>query len=1335
LPFVRRALLAIPIALLFAEVSAAPADGKAGIEFFENKIRPILVDHCVKCHSSKKKSPKAGLVLDTKEGWMRGGDSGAAIVPGKPDKSLLIEVVRYQNPDLQMPPKKKLSDAQIADLVRWVEIGAPDPRSKHARGDKPANPSDEFDLEKRRREGWCWQPIGDPATPKVREDAWAKDDIDRFILARLEARGLSPSSDADRRTLIRRLSFDLTGLPPTPKEIDAFLADESPNAVADLVDRLLASPHFGEHWGQHWLDLVRFAETRGHEQDYAIPEAWRYRDYVVRSLNADVPYDQWLVEHVAGDLVDSPRLDPDNGNNQSIQGTGFWHLGEATHSPVDIRGDEADRVHNQIDVFSKTFLGLSLGCARCHDHKFDPISQRDYYALFGYLQSSSFQLADVSDPRKQAAAAKKIDDLEEATVSALEKSFADAKRAQLERFPAYLVAAVSALEAGPLAAADRAKAEAAEKKKANAGKPIEGEIVFEDFESKTYRGWTAEGTAFGDRPNTQRTLPRYQGRVRAKGKRFVNSHVVLEGGKKKASDAHTGTLTSREFEIRHAFINFLIGGGSHKEKTCLELLVDGKVVRTQPGFNSNKMRPATFDVADLVGKKARLRIADRVTAGWGNVGVDHIVFSSTPAVGEVAKKPVEPKSVEAPDAMRARFEVVAKARGLDAGVLERVAGALRDAENDLESPLYALARIALSKEGKTEDVLETLRERASASEAALAKQQVTTSIKEGERNYKPSKRPWTEEDIIFDYGKLEAADWIPSAYRFGKGPRRTGDILIGSAENPIASVVTHGYADSLRRSTRFSGFLRTPTFEVRADHVWFRTRGDCQAFISIDSHRVVHGPLHGVMRQNKKGDGDKWKWHSVPLRDYLGHRIHLEFTAGRNFALERVVFADRPLPEVHELNEHIARWLEASESAQLEALAKSFAATVRASVEAFASGRLDSSASGRSHAELIDWLAKNAGLFESSPSHDRQMAQSVRAYHDEKRAAEGSIPGGIRALALLDGSSEDEPLHVRGNHRNLTKEPVPRSTLTVLRKPAEKVDPSKRGSGRLALAEKLIQRDNPLVARVLVNRVWHHLFGRGIVRSVDDFGVMGDEPTHPDLLEHLATSFVEDGWSLKKLIRRVVLSSTYRQSSRPNAKGTELDPENILLYRARIRRLNAESIRDKILAVSGRLDRKLYGKSVMVHITPFMRGNRSPRGSGPLDGNGRRSIYTEVRRNHLSSMLLAFDKPIPFSTIGRRSLSNAPAQPLILLNDPLVHQQAQIWANRLLKDHSGASDAERLGIAYLEAFGRPRRAAESKALLAFLDTQAAEYEGTNRESAWIDLCHTLFNVKEFIFLD
>ncbi len=340
---------ALVIGFCFGGTRAAlPPSDPDPSQFFESKIRPLLIDKCYPCHSAQARKLKGGLFADNRDGLIKGGDSGPAIVPGEPDQSRLIDAVRYGNPDLRMPPKIRLADAQVADLTEWVKRGAPWPVEKSS-GTISAKPV--FDLQKRKHAHWAWQPIRRQDPPAVKQAGWPRGPIDSFILAKLESAGLSPAPDADRHALIRRVYFDLTGLPPAPRDVQAFVDDSSPRAFEVVVDRLLASPQFGERRARHWLDLVRYAETHGHEFDYPIPNAWRYRDYVVRALNADVPYDQFLTEHLAGDLLDRPRTNPEEGFNESILGTGFWFLGEEApfprrYSPGRSRPDEQPPRHD-----------------------------------------------------------------------------------------------------------------------------------------------------------------------------------------------------------------------------------------------------------------------------------------------------------------------------------------------------------------------------------------------------------------------------------------------------------------------------------------------------------------------------------------------------------------------------------------------------------------------------------------------------------------------------------------------------------------------------------------------------------------------------------------------------------------------------------------------------------------------------------------------------------------------------------------------------------------------------------------------------------------------------
>ena len=363
-------LLAVASMVLPLSHACAADLTPAQLDFFENKIRPVLADHCYKCHSPLAEKVKGGLLVDTRDGLLKGGESGPALVPGDAENSLLIKAIRYTDPDLQMPKDKKLEADQIADLTAWVKMGAPDPRLASAQN--YANHSTNH---------WAWQPVKPGPVPQASDPAWCQSPVDNFILAKLDAAGLKPNPPADKRTLIRRASFDLIGLPPTPEEVDEFVNDSSPDAFAKVVDRLLASPHYGERWGRHWLDVARYSDTVGqprrNTEDNLYPFAWGYRDYVIRSFNENKPYDVFIKEQIAADRMSSSARNPTN-----LCALGFLTVGDH------YMGMQNDVINDRIDVVTKGFLGLTVTCARCHDHKFDPIPQQDYYSLFGIFSSS-----------------------------------------------------------------------------------------------------------------------------------------------------------------------------------------------------------------------------------------------------------------------------------------------------------------------------------------------------------------------------------------------------------------------------------------------------------------------------------------------------------------------------------------------------------------------------------------------------------------------------------------------------------------------------------------------------------------------------------------------------------------------------------------------------------------------------------------------------------------------------------------------------------------------------------------------------------------------------------
>lgn len=1184
----RLTILCLPVALF-----AAPSADD--LQFFETRVRPVLAEHCYDCHSVGAKKVKGDLLLDHISFHEKGGDTGPATVAGKLDESLLIEAVRYKNIDLQMPPREKLSDTEIADLEEWVRRGAPWP-------DEPiptANNLETFDWKARRDSHWSWQPIQSVEPPAVNANDWPRLPMDRFVLSQLEKAGLTPSPETDRRTWLRRVSFDLTGLPPSLEEIDAFVADTSDAAYEAVVDRLLASSAYGERWGRHWLDLMRYAESCGHEFDYTLEDAHQYRDYVIRAFNTNVPYNDLVREHVAGDLMESPRIDPQSGWNESLIGTGFWFLHEAVHAPTDVKKDEADRIDNQIDVFSKSFLGLTVACSRCHDHKFDAIPTKDYYALSGYLQSARMQRGMLDPGGKIAAAAKQL------------KPLRAAAKPDSDALIPWLMAtqAVRDYQPEPVAV--------------DLLEPVtNAPIVFDDFEGDMSK-WTLEGDALTQQP-AQGSIGNQQPVSGFLGKGLVNTFVKGDGPQ--------GSATSQAFPIERRFINFYIGGGHHVEKTVLELLVDGAVVRSEVGrgpIDNELLTPRSWKVDDLIGKQAQLRIADRSGGGWGHILIDHIVFSDTA------------------DERTLAVVAIAEAESLDKAKLKEFCETVDKSAAAISHPLHAWHLLAKSDE-LTADF-----------------EKLKAKVKEGERPSIPA------ESLLSDF-EQGFGRWHTTGEAFG--------------ERPI-----DGVASSRHLSTRFQGVLRSPTFTLE-EKVFFLIRAEkAQVRLIIDGYQmeVRNGLLFGGTSLKDLSTKGEWKWMSLGNSMYNGHRAHLEFhdTNDGYVEIQTVSIANPPPPPYDPATRTL---VQGAAPANLEALAQRLA------------DALDRGA-------LTDLL----GPAKTDPAI---------------AAIEKSIPNPVTCVAMAEGSGEDEFVFIRGSHKNLG-ELAPRQLLVAIA--GEDQPTAGDGSGRMELVDRMFAPENPFPARVMVNRLWHHLFARGIVPTVNDFGEMGLPPSHPQLLDFLAEDFRSD-WDIKRMLRMMVLSQTYRQDSKPaNPKAELADPENNLLHRMPIRRLQAEAIRDSVLAISGTLNPTMYGRPVGVHLTEFQQGRGRP-GSGPLDGAGRRSVYLSVRRNFMSSFMLTYDFPTPYSSTGRRTVSNVPAQALVMMNDPFVVAEAKRWAERL-----GSTPIEaRLETAYQQAFARPPTDAERQRATQFLEAEAGAKKLTaDHPTVWSALCHALMNVKEFIYLN
>lgn len=811
------------------------ADDAAKLDHFEKKIRPVLVAHCYECHSAaavKSGKLKGGLLLDTRAGLLAGGESGPAILPGKPGESALLAALRFEA--LEMPPDGKLSDSIIADFEQWIADGALDPRAGEAIATKKEINFDEA------RKHWSFRPLVKPALPTVKNNAWAKDDLDRFILAKLEAAQLAPAPDADDAILLRRLSFDLIGLPPSPQDIATFVErckTDRDQAVGEAVDRLLASPHFGERWGRHWLDVVRYAESNGRDQNIVWHHAWRYRNYVIESFNQDKPFDRYVREQVAGDLLDLPTREE---RDAALTATGMLAMSPKNIEEVNKALYRMDLIDDQIEVTTRAFLGLSVSCARCHDHKFDPIPTKDYYALAGIFGSSNTLY-------------------------------------------------------GPAR-------------------------------------WGTKGTP--------------------------HKHYAIIG-----ADAET----------------------------------------------------------------------------LGPPGIVHV-------------KDLEKAHEDFNQARADRYRVVRK---------------IADLKNQLAKP------------------------------------------------------------------------------------------------------------DS--EKTKLDADIATMDAEVR-----------------------------------------EWD-------------------------------------------------------------------------------------------EKIKELGKS---LEDKITNPPPQPQWVMAMRDMPEAT-------------------DYKVHIRGETTNLG-DSAPRGMLQLFSLPDLPAIGTQQ-SGRLQLAHWLTHEQNPLTPRVTTNRVWLHLFGRGLVTTVDDFGINGATPSHPQLLDYLAAELIEDGWSIKRLIRKLATSRTYRQASAYNVAHFEQDPDNILLWRMSPRRLEAEVFRDSILAVAGKLDLAPPSQPMLAKFNPYKQHTWASHDAfiKPAEIEWQhRSVYLPVIRGVLPELFSLFDFADPSRVVGERGDSVVPAQALYLMNSPWILDRSRETAERLLATPE-MDDRARLALLYSQAFNRAPTTAENERMLGYINQPATGDPASARSQAWARVCQVVFASAEF----
>ena len=1038
-------------------LAAGIAFGSEGFTLFENKVRPILEEHCLKCHSEAKKV-KGGLLLDRKAGWKEGGDSGVVIVPGKPEESLLIQMVRHEADVEAMPPKSKLSDSEIADLAEWIKKGALDPR-KEAIGEEIKERG--FDLEERKK-WWSLQPVSRVKVPEVENQKWPRTNLDRFILAGLEEKNWSPAVEADGVTLLRRAGLVLTGLAPAPEELDEFLADTEEGAYERAVDRMMSSPHFGENWARHWMDVARYGESKAFEQDYWMPHTWQYRDYLIRAFNEDVPYDQFVREALAGDLLERPRINSETGYNESVIGPGFLHLVDGHHGVTDLHEDEARVIDSVINVVGTTFHGLTISCARCHDHKFDAITDEDYYSLYGMFRSSRLHYANVAEPK-----------------------------------------------------------------------------------------WSDE--------------------------------------------------RSREMRSAH-----------------------GEVVKAT-------LKNAAAQLSQLGGTIAKVR-----------------ELAENKELVEACRR-LDPKDAEA-----------RKKLGKKLG--------------ETTSPEVASWFIALHAPG-------------GKPELAGMKHLFDSSNPAPRKNEVLAQRAWLTDGVGF-----ESAE--------------SGRFFVNPGAASLIQRVVGGGMVAGHFSSRLDGTVRSEDFVTNGEpiKIWIRGRFATVSLVIRNYELVGHGPTTGPLR--KSVNSDQWQLVQFPTSLWKDEAAFIQIQHQGESKRVRASGAGGVEPNDE-------AWVAVATELPDWGKVWNLANSIDEVVTSLLAGPKDGAG-----AEVL------GALFASGLLTPDQTESPLKEALGIFKKVRDSIEKPVYVRSLVDGTNMDEPVYIRGNHKRPSDEENPRRFLAGLNGEAL----TGRGSGRREWAEQLLKPENPLTARVRVNRIWSRVFGKGIVASVDNFGKMGEKPSHPELLDFLANDFMKEKWSIKVMIRKMVLSSAFRMSSIPGAEAAELDPKNVYLQRMSVRRMSAESIRDHILATSGDLKRDLFGPSVPAYIKDQPNSRAKPR-EGPLGGNGRRSIYLASRRNYLPSFLRTFDAPNSTEPVGRRNITTVPAQSLALLNHPLVHQQARVWGEGIVKRNG--SDQEKLSRLHREAFSREITKEEIEWGLSALKKLGVD---ANPQEAWASLCHIIINRKEFIYV-
>ncbi|MFM7816800.1 MAG: DUF1553 domain-containing protein [Verrucomicrobiota bacterium] len=1258
----------------------------------------------------------------------------------------------------------------MAEGLALLSVTAADPAD--------AGASWQTTLEKR-SQWWSFQPLRDSGIPENPPGDDTTHPVDRFLRVRLRKAGLEPAPETDRATLLRRLTYVLTGLPPSPEETAAFIADADPEAYDRTVDRLLDSPRFGERWARHWMDLVRYCESHGSQGDPELPMAWRYRDYLIRAFNADVPYGQLVREHIAGDLLPNPRINPSEGLNESAIGPAHLRMVEHGYVPVDALDDSVKVVDNQIDVVTKTFLGLTVSCARCHDHKFDPISQRDFFALYGIFASCRPGQVVVDAPGVRSRNLDELATLKERIGKGLDTAWHRSART----LPGTLLA--QADRSARLARLDGAIRDTIE-----AITRIESRVR-SDWAREQKRPTPSEMPAplarWTFETDLQDSVGSMNGRAES-GATIRNGRLVLQ-----TPDAHVVT-TPLPVELREKTLEAWVtladldqrGGGALTVQTPDSAVFDSIVFgEREPGhwiagsdyFNRTDDAAGTRETArpdELIHLAIVYRSDHSITlyrngqhygrtytrgtltpfaaqSGRVVLGRRHLAPGVTALRGEIEEARLYSRALEP-------AEVLASYRaGVDtlpaAELLARLTPAERTRLEGLRRDLEDLRsrQTSLVAEIPKEDPWISALGRADREETSPLHAWVKLAPLEGQafrQGWLDLSNRWSSElaarhafnatnhMVAWDLTGPDAAHWFQSGTSTPPQAEPAGGFTVEPTGERVVRGLQPAGIQSNPLTRKQPTVVTSPRFRVETDSISLRVLGEHTSVrLVVENYAIGGGGLYPAQTVGQ----DEMGWVRLDTAYRKGSSAYLElvtaedfpnpglrsggraFQDGRaHFGISAVAFhaGSQPPRETHL---PIAFLLRRPAPGSARDLAALYGRLLEQAVEHRSKGTLEPD-----EFAFLDAFVR-LDLLPTSSARLPGLAQTVAEY----RRLEAAIPVPRRAPGVHEAAGFDQPLHIRGQP-DKPGPVVARRHLEVLG--GRDYSTSAR-SGRLELAEDLADPSNPLVSRVMVNRLWHHVFGRGLVGSTDNFGALGEPPTHPELLDFLARRFLDRGGSIKDTLRLLVTSHAFCQSSAPSEAARRVDPANELLSHARVRRLEAEGVRDAILSVAGQLDLRMFGPGVNVYYVGKTEGGGP---AGPLDGDRRRSVYQRIRRNAHNPLLEAFDAPKPASTRGRRDSTNVPAQALTLLNDPFVIEMAARWAAEVVA--SGHPQDVRIASMFARAMGRPITPVEAEAARGFIGELATEQGvsgpgiGTTPR-VWQDFAQSLFCMKEFIYVD